>query len=128
MLPSETIGYAAAFLTTVAFLPQALHTIRTRDTKGISLGMYVEPISKSSMSRVCGQNRMRARRATQVVANATNQGVRCRERCRFWPKPCGTRFCGRIRSVIGFTKTASLGISLFLGLRPQTQRRGHEGF
>ena len=28
----------------------------------------------------------RARRATQVVANATNQGVRCRE-CRFWPKP-----------------------------------------
>ena len=41
MLPSETIGYAAAFLTTVAFLPQALHTIRTRDTKGISLGMYL---------------------------------------------------------------------------------------
>ena len=30
--------------------------------------------------------------------------------------------------VIGFTKTASLGISLFLGLRPKTQRRGHEGY
>ena len=86
-----------------------------------------EPISASPMSRVCGQNRMRARRATQVVANATNQGVRRRE-CRFWPKPCGTGFCGQIRSVIGFTKTASLGISLFLGLRPQHQRRGHEGF
>lgn len=37
----EWIGYAAAFLTTVAFVPQALKTLRTRDTSGISLGMYV---------------------------------------------------------------------------------------
>lgn len=37
----EWIGYVAATLTTVAFLPQAIKTIRTRDTKGISLGMYV---------------------------------------------------------------------------------------
>ncbi|NIJ41538.1 uncharacterized protein with PQ loop repeat [Parvibaculum indicum] len=35
------IGYIAAFLTTVAFVPQALKTIRTRDTSGISLAMYV---------------------------------------------------------------------------------------
>ena len=35
------IGYVAAFLTTVAFVPQALKTIRTRDTSGISLAMYV---------------------------------------------------------------------------------------
>ena len=41
MLPMESIGYAAAFLTTVAFVPQAIHTIRTRDTKGVSLGMYL---------------------------------------------------------------------------------------
>lgn len=37
----EWLGYAAAILTTAAFVPQALKTIRTRDTSGISLGMYV---------------------------------------------------------------------------------------
>jgi len=40
-MTGEWIGYVAATLTTLAFLPQALHTIRTRDTRGISLGMYV---------------------------------------------------------------------------------------
>ncbi len=35
------VSYVAATLTTVAFLPQAVMTIRTRDTSGISLGMYV---------------------------------------------------------------------------------------
>lgn len=34
------IGYLAAFLTTFAFLPQAIKTIRTRDTSGLSLAMY----------------------------------------------------------------------------------------
>jgi MtN3 and saliva related transmembrane protein len=38
---SEWLGYFAAFLTTSAFVPQAIKTIRTRDTSGISLGMYV---------------------------------------------------------------------------------------
>lgn len=37
----EWFGYAAAVLTTLAFVPQALKTIRSRDTSGISLGMYV---------------------------------------------------------------------------------------
>jgi MtN3 and saliva related transmembrane protein len=36
----ENIGYLAAFLTTFAFLPQAVKTIRTRDTSGLSLLMY----------------------------------------------------------------------------------------
>lgn len=36
----EVLGYAAATLTTAAFLPQVLHTLRTRDVRGISLGMY----------------------------------------------------------------------------------------
>jgi len=36
----ELIGYCAAFLTTFAFLPQAVHSWRTRDFSGISLGMY----------------------------------------------------------------------------------------
>jgi MtN3 and saliva related transmembrane protein len=34
------IGLAAAFCTTISFLPQALKTIRTRDTSSISLSMY----------------------------------------------------------------------------------------
>jgi MtN3 and saliva related transmembrane protein len=37
----EWLGYAAAFLTTGSFVPQALMTIRTRNTSGISLAMYV---------------------------------------------------------------------------------------
>ena len=34
------IGFIAAFLTTASFLPQALKTIRTKNTAGISLFMY----------------------------------------------------------------------------------------
>lgn len=37
----ETVGYAAAVLTTVSFVPQVWHTWRTRNVAGISLGMYV---------------------------------------------------------------------------------------
>lgn len=37
----EWYGYAAAVLTTAAFVPQAIKTIRSRDTRSISLGMYV---------------------------------------------------------------------------------------
>ncbi|MBN2638913.1 MAG: SemiSWEET transporter [Bacteroidales bacterium] len=35
------IGYIAAVLTTVSFVPQAIKTIRTRNTQGISLVMYI---------------------------------------------------------------------------------------
>ena len=37
----EWLGYVAATLTTLAFVPQAIKIIRTRDTRGISLGMYL---------------------------------------------------------------------------------------
>jgi len=37
---TELIGYCAAFLTTLSFVPQAWLTFRTRDVRGISLGMY----------------------------------------------------------------------------------------
>ena len=37
---SDLIGYLAAALTTCSFVPQALHTFRTRDVSGISLAMY----------------------------------------------------------------------------------------
>ena len=36
----EWFGFAAAALTTFSFIPQAIMTIRTRDTRGISRGMY----------------------------------------------------------------------------------------
>lgn len=36
----ESLGYVAAFCTTSSFLPQAILTIRTRDTESLSLGMY----------------------------------------------------------------------------------------
>jgi len=36
----EAIGYVAAVLTTVAFVPQAWQTWRTRDAAGVSLGKY----------------------------------------------------------------------------------------
>jgi MtN3 and saliva related transmembrane protein len=39
-LMHDLIGYAAATLTTIAFIPQTLHSWRTRDLSGVSLGMY----------------------------------------------------------------------------------------
>ncbi len=35
------LGYIAACCTTASFLPQAVETIRTKDTEGISLYMYL---------------------------------------------------------------------------------------
>ncbi|PTQ82406.1 MtN3 and saliva related transmembrane protein [Trichococcus patagoniensis] len=34
------IGFIAAILTTLSFVPQAWQIIKTKDTSGISLGMY----------------------------------------------------------------------------------------
>lgn len=34
------LGYLAAFLTSISYIPQALRTIRTKDTKSLSLGTY----------------------------------------------------------------------------------------
>lgn len=40
-LPVALVGYAAATLTTLSFFPQAIKTVRSGDTRGISLPMYV---------------------------------------------------------------------------------------
>ncbi len=40
MATQDWIGYAAATLTTLSFVPQAVLTLRTRNVSGISLGMY----------------------------------------------------------------------------------------
>jgi MtN3 and saliva related transmembrane protein len=39
-MPPDLIGYAAAALTTAAFVPQAVKSWITRDLSGISLMMY----------------------------------------------------------------------------------------
>jgi len=36
----DAIGSIAAVLTTASFVPQAWHSFKTRDVRGISLGMY----------------------------------------------------------------------------------------
>lgn len=36
----SVVGFFAAILTTASFVPQAIQTIRTKNTKGISLLMY----------------------------------------------------------------------------------------
>jgi MtN3 and saliva related transmembrane protein len=40
MLSLDALGYLAALCTTVAFVPQAVKTIRSKDTRSLSLGMY----------------------------------------------------------------------------------------
>lgn len=40
MLSPDLIGTIAATLTTLSFLPQAILVLKTRETRGISLGMY----------------------------------------------------------------------------------------
>jgi MtN3 and saliva related transmembrane protein len=40
MISVDLIGYLAALCTTTAFLPQAVKTIRSKDTHSLSLGMY----------------------------------------------------------------------------------------
>ncbi|MGC1951859.1 MAG: SemiSWEET transporter [Gammaproteobacteria bacterium] len=41
MDPITLTGFAAAALTTFAFVPQVVRTLRTRDTRAISLWMYI---------------------------------------------------------------------------------------
>jgi MtN3 and saliva related transmembrane protein len=38
---TETIGLFAGLCTTISFIPQLIRTIKTRDTSGISLYMYI---------------------------------------------------------------------------------------
>ncbi len=40
LLSAEGLGYLAAVCTTASFVPQVLHTLRTRDVTGISVLMY----------------------------------------------------------------------------------------
>jgi MtN3 and saliva related transmembrane protein len=37
---TSVIGLMAAFFTTIAYIPQTIKVLKTKDTKSISLGMY----------------------------------------------------------------------------------------
>ena len=37
----DSVGYLAAFLTTIAFVPQAWMTWNNKHARGVSLGMYI---------------------------------------------------------------------------------------
>lgn len=37
----EIVGYLAGIFTTVAFVPQLYHVVKTKSTKDISLGMFL---------------------------------------------------------------------------------------
>lgn len=39
-MPTDLVGYVAAILTTIAFVPQTLTSWRTRNLSGVSLPMY----------------------------------------------------------------------------------------
>jgi MtN3 and saliva related transmembrane protein len=45
----EVVGTLAAVLTTTAFFPQAIKIIRTRETGGLSLSMYLMLVSGVAM-------------------------------------------------------------------------------
>ncbi len=40
MSNTDILGYCAAVLTTSSFLPQAIMTLKTKDTRSLSLSMY----------------------------------------------------------------------------------------
>jgi MtN3 and saliva related transmembrane protein len=40
-LEDQWFGYVGGTMTTLAFLPQVVKTLRTKDTRSISLGMYL---------------------------------------------------------------------------------------
>jgi MtN3 and saliva related transmembrane protein len=40
-LATELVGYCAATITTVAFVPQVIQALRTKDLSSVSLAMYV---------------------------------------------------------------------------------------
>jgi MtN3 and saliva related transmembrane protein len=63
----DLIGYLAAFLTTCSFVPQAWLTFKTRDVRGISLGMYTAFTTGVALWLVYG---LTLRAWPIVVANA----------------------------------------------------------
>ncbi len=63
----ELLGYAAASLTTLSFIPQAMRTLSSGDTRGISLSMYAFFTSGIALWLVYG---IFTRNGPLIIANA----------------------------------------------------------
>jgi MtN3 and saliva related transmembrane protein len=63
---TETIGFAAAACTTLAFIPQALRVWRTRSAEDISLAMYLVLVTGVMLWIVYG---LRIHSQPLIVAN-----------------------------------------------------------
>ncbi|WP_437591469.1 SemiSWEET transporter [Sorangium sp. So ce1000] len=61
------LGFVAATLTTISFLPQVLRTLRTRDTRSISVGMYAAFVTGVGLWLVYG---LLMKDVPVIVANA----------------------------------------------------------
>ena len=68
----DTVGFAAAILTTSSFLPQAWHTFRSRDVSGISLGMYSVFVAGSVLWLTYG---LMLAALPVIIANAVTLGL-----------------------------------------------------
>ncbi|MEO9475688.1 MAG: SemiSWEET transporter [Cyclobacteriaceae bacterium] len=68
----ETIGFIAAFCTTISFLPQVIRTIKTRNTYGISLSMYSLFVTGVVMWLIYG---LQIGDMPMIVANAITLGL-----------------------------------------------------
>jgi MtN3 and saliva related transmembrane protein len=64
---TNILGFAAASLTTLAFLPQVIHVWRSRSTKDISLPMLITFIAGVTLWLVYG---LRVNAAPIIIANA----------------------------------------------------------
>ncbi|MCP9917743.1 SemiSWEET family sugar transporter [Cyanobium sp. ATX 6F1] len=92
--PSTTIdllGYGAATLTTLSFIPQAIKTLRRGDTRGISLSMYSLFTSGIALWLVYG---VLTRNGPLMVANAVTVVLaglilqhKLRDRLKEWRQP-----------------------------------------
>lgn len=63
----EILGYVAASLTTLSFIPQAMRTLSSGDTRGISLSMYALFTSGIGLWLVYG---IFTRNGPLIIANA----------------------------------------------------------
>jgi MtN3 and saliva related transmembrane protein len=63
----ELLGYVAASLTTLSFIPQAMRTLSSGDTRGISLSMYAFFTSGIALWLVYG---IFTRNGPLIIANA----------------------------------------------------------
>jgi len=71
-MDTELLGFVAATLTTGAFVPQAIKTIRSRNTSGISLMMYLVFTVGTALWLLYG---MRLGSWPMIVANTVSFGL-----------------------------------------------------